>query len=70
MSLIFLCDENSTNKLFADYIYHQTSLSFSKLCLEDDDKLQVDLHFTLIDILAHYTLFDIQKSFPFWLSLI
>jgi hypothetical protein len=62
MSLIFLCDENSTNKLFADYIYHQTLLPFRKLCLEDDDKLPVDLHVTHNDILAHHTLFGMQKK--------
>nr|SVE83520.1 EOG090X01V1 [Daphnia pulex] len=34
-----------------NYIYHQTYLSFRKFCLEDD-KLPVDLHVTLSDIIA------------------
>jgi hypothetical protein len=39
---------------------------FQKICLEDDDKLPVDLDVTLSDILAHYRLLNLasQKAFP------
>ncbi|EFX66187.1 hypothetical protein DAPPUDRAFT_332440 [Daphnia pulex] len=45
-----------------NYIYHQTSLPFRKLCLEDDNKLPVDLRVILTDILPHHTLFGMQKK--------
>jgi hypothetical protein len=35
---------------------------YQKICLEDDDKLSVDVHVTLSDILAHHTLFGMQKK--------
>jgi hypothetical protein len=60
-SLIFLCDDNSTTQFFADYIHHQTSFSFRKLCIEDD-KLTIDLQGTLSDILAYHTLFCLQNK--------
>jgi thiamine phosphate synthase YjbQ (UPF0047 family) len=53
---------NQQNYLQITFIIRHTSISVF-ICRKDD-KLEIDLHVTLNDIIAYHTLFGMQNEFP------